>query len=135
MSESGLGERVRAAVNDVPDPCSVSQGVPTGLVDMGLLCDVELGSPSEGRSDVLVRLRLTGPGCLYAVYFEREIRARLDAMDDVREIDVEFSREFDWSPEDVAPHVQAQLRERRERLIAQLPVDARNRAPAPVSRT
>ena len=121
MSEA-LVERVQAAVNEVPDPCSVSQGVPTGLVDMGLLCDVEVGSGHGGRHDVLVRLRLTGPGCFYGIHFEREIRQRLEAMPDVATIDVEFSHEFDWTPDDIAPHIQQELRVRRERLIAQLPV-------------
>lgn len=132
MSEE-LVERVRAAVNEVPDPCSVSQGVPTGLVDMGLLCEIDLTAAGEARYEVLVRLRLTAPGCFYAVYFEREIRARLDEMPDVAGVDVEFSDEFDWTPDDIAPHVQQQLRERRERLIAQVPLrqgDASAVAPA-----
>ena len=89
---------------------------------MGLLCDIAPSELEGGRYDVLVRLRLTAPGCFYAVYFEREIRARLEAMSDVAAIEVDFSHEFDWSPDDVAPHVQALLRERRERLIAELPV-------------
>ncbi len=122
-------ERVRGAVNDVPDPCSVAQGVPAGLVDMGLLCGVELteaagGGRTSAARDVLVRLRLTGPGCLYGVHFEREIRHRLEAMPDVAEIEIAFSREFDWTPDDVAPDVQQRLRERRERLIAELPARA-----------
>ena len=124
MSDA-LIERVRAAVNEIPDPCSVSQGVPTGLVDMGLLCDIEVGPGDAGEHDVLVRLRLTGPGCFYGIHFEREIRQRLEVMADVEAIDVEFSREFDWTQEDIAPHIQQQLRERRERLIATLPVQPR----------
>ena len=117
-----LLDRVRAAVNEVSDPCSVAQGVPTGLLDMGLLCDINLGSSVGGRQDVVVQLRLTAPGCFYAVYFEREIRARLEEMPDVAQVDVEFSRNFDWSPDDIAPHIQQRLRDRRERLIAQLDV-------------
>lgn len=124
----GLDERIRAAINEVQDPCSVSQGVPTGLVDMGLLCDIEIGAAAAGPHDVLIRLRLTAPGCFYAVYFDREIRARLDAMPDVADVDIDFSEEFDWTPDDIAPHVQQQLRERRERLIAQLPVRERTLA-------
>ena len=127
--ESGATEalvnRIRAAVNDIHDPCSVSQGVPTGLVDMGLLCDVQLRPPEGGRHRVLVRIRLTGPGCFYGIYFEREIRVRLEAMADIGAIDVEFSSEFDWTPDDVAPHIQQRLRMRREQLIAELPIDAR----------
>jgi metal-sulfur cluster biosynthetic enzyme len=128
MSSHDLADRVREAVNEVPDPCSVSQGVPTGLVDMGLLCDIALSDPDDGQRDVRVELRLTAPGCLYAIYFEREIRERLETMPDVGQIAIDFSREFDWSPDDIAPHVQRQLKERRERLIAQIPV--RQAAPA-----
>ena len=117
-----LATRIRNAVNEVPDPCSVAQGLATGLVDMGLLCDIELGAAEAGRRDVLVRLRLIGPGCLYGIHFEREVRTRLEAMSDVATIDVEFSREFDWSPDDIAPHVKQELRIRRDRLIAELPL-------------
>lgn len=119
---SALIERVREAVNQVPDPCSVSQGFAVGLVDMGLLCDIELREAPAGRSDVTVQMRLTGPGCFYGIHFEREIRQRLEAMTDVRAIEITFSSDFDWSPDDIAPPVQRRLRERRERLIAALPV-------------
>lgn len=124
MSDA-LIERVRAAVNEVPDPCSVAQGVPVGLVDMGLLCGVEVGAERDGCHDVQLELRLTGPGCFYGIHFEREIRQRLEAMPDVATIDVEFNPEFDWTQDDIAPHVQEELRARRERLLAQLPVGRR----------
>ena len=58
----------------------------------------------------------------YAVHFEREIRTRLEAVPDVGAIEVEFRSEFDWTPDDMAPHIHQQLRECRERLIAELPV-------------
>ena len=32
--------RVRSAINEIADPCSVTRGVPIGLVDMGLLTGV-----------------------------------------------------------------------------------------------
>jgi len=119
-----LEERIREAVNETPDPCSVSQGVPTGLVDMGLLCGIDIGPPEGRVHAVRVELRLTAPGCFYAIYFEREIRARLEAMDDLGAVEVTFSQEFDWTPDDVAPHIHERLRERRERLIAELPMVA-----------
>ena len=121
--------RIRAAVNDIHDPCSVSQGVPAGLVDMGLLCDVQLGPLEGGRYRALVAIRLTGPGCFYGIYFEREIRVRLEAMAEIGAIDVEFSSEFDWTPDDVAPHIQQRLRIRREQLIAELPIRSKASAP------
>ncbi len=41
---AALEERIRAALNEVQDPCSVVAGVPAGIVDMGLVRSLEVRS-------------------------------------------------------------------------------------------
>lgn len=127
-----LEQRIRALANEIVDPCSAATAFQVGLVDMGMLLGVELapGAGEHGRDggDVAVRLRLrtTGPGCLYVVFFERELRARIEALPQVATLDLAWDDAFDWSPDDLAPHVQAELAERRRRLIATIPGSRRS---------
>ena len=73
-----------------------------------------------------LRLRTTGPGCLYVVFFERELRVRIEALPQVATLDLAWDDAFDWSPDDLAPHVQAELAARRRRLIATIPGSRRS---------
>ena len=77
---AGIEERIVALANEIVDPCSAAQSVQVGLVDMGMLLRVEIapaagGAAAAARWDVTLHLRTTGPGCLYVVFFERELRA------------------------------------------------------------
>lgn len=120
-----LEQRIRALANEIVDPCSAATTFQVGLVDMGMLLGVEQ-APAAGERDggsvaVRLRLRTTGPGCLYVVYFERELRARIEALPEVATLELAWDDAFDWSPDDLAPHVQAELAARRRRLIATIP--------------
>lgn len=124
---SGLADRVLALVDEVHDPCSVSQGVATGLRSMGMVRSLELADAGDGRSVVQLTMRLTGPGCLYVVHFERELRDRIEALAEVARLELTWDDEFDWSPDDMAEDVKARLRERRERILAEARERAGNR--------
>ena len=128
---AALESRIRALANEIVDPCSAATALPVGLVDMGLLLAVGLtAAPGAGRAPaggsdafaVRLRLRTTGPGCFYVVFFERELRARLEALPAVATLALEWDDAWDWSPAALAPHVQEALAERRRRLIATIPV-------------
>ena len=134
---AALEARIRALANEIVDPCSAAPALPVGRVDRGLLLAVELDAaagavgvpgawpaPAGGPETFAVRLRLrtTGPGCFYVVFFERELRARLEALPAVATLALEWDDAWDWSPAALAPHVQEALAERRRRLIATIPV-------------
>jgi len=116
--ERDLHAAVLAIADEVIDPCSLAQGVPAGLAEMGLVHSVALEDAGAGTTRVRVRLRLTAPGCLYGVAFERELRARLLARADVAAVEVEWDGTFDWTPEDMAASLRARLEERRGALRA-----------------
>lgn len=123
-----LEQRIRALANEIVDPCSSAQAFPIGLVDMGLLLAVELtpaGGASgaerdaaDGQVDVRLHLRTTAPGCFYVVFFERELRVRIEALPEVASLALEWDGAWDWTPDAIAPEVRTALAGRRRRLIA-----------------
>lgn len=125
-----LEERIRALANEIVDPCSAAQALPVGLVDMGLLLGVDVtpagaGRAAAGRVDVTLRLRTTAPGCLYVVFFERELRGRIEALPEVASLALAWDGAWDWTPDELAPGVRAALAERRRALLERaLPVSA-----------
>lgn len=115
-----LEERIRALANEIVDPCSAAQAIPVGLVDMGLLLGVDTAPAAggaEGAVDVTLRLRVTNPGCFYVVFFERELRARIEALPEVASLALRWDDAWDWTPDEIAPHMREQLAERRRMLL------------------
>jgi metal-sulfur cluster biosynthetic enzyme len=76
---------------------------------------------------VTLHLRTTGPGCLYVVFFERELRARIEAEPDVASLTLAWDDAWDWTPDAMAPGARAALAERRRALIALVPAGALSR--------
>ena len=70
---SPLEERIRAALDDVRDPCSVVAGVPAGLAEMGLVRSLEVRDTPDGAV-VRVAIGVTEPTCLMG-----PVRVRSDA--------------------------------------------------------
>ena len=112
---------VRAAADQVADPCSVGRGVPAGLVEMGMLVSVEVGA-EEGWSarGIGVELRLTSPACTFQLYFERALRERLRGMGftETEELEVVWDRRFDWSDDDMGADLKRRLGEKRRAMMA-----------------
>ena len=122
----GLGvtaERLRRdvllAADEISDPCSVATGVRMGLVEMGIIREsdviVEDGEDGEDGATVSLTLRLTAPGCLYYVGFERDLQLRVGAVDGVREVTVRRDPGYDWQESDIAEPGRLRLREHRLR--------------------
>jgi metal-sulfur cluster biosynthetic enzyme len=97
---------------------------------MGMVKGVRLDT-SAGRSTVTVELRITSPACTFQPYFEREVHERLDTIEAVDEVQIEWDRTFDWSDDDMSESLKLRLREKRQRLLAIADVSARP-ASAPV---
>lgn len=118
-----LEERIRALANEVVDPCSAAQALPVGLVDMGLLLRVGLEPAPAGDGSWAVRLllRATAPGCFYVVFFERELRLRIEALPEVASLELDWDGAWDWTPDAIAPAVRARLAERRLLVLAGAP--------------
>lgn len=101
---------VRAALNEIVDPCSRAAGEPAGLVDMGLVRRIEI---REDGARVDVVLALTEPTCLMGFPFMRSAQERLRALPGVEHVEVSLDPSFDWTPAELSPAYAARLERRR----------------------
>lgn len=112
MTLAALEARVRAALDEVRDPCSVAAGVPAGIVEMGLVRSLEVSEGQDG-AEVRVAIGVTEPTCLMGPSFASGARERLAAVPGVATVHVELSHDLDWSPADMAPEYRVRLTEHR----------------------
>jgi metal-sulfur cluster biosynthetic enzyme len=101
---------VRAALNEIVDPCSRAAGAPAGLADMGLVRRIDV---HDGGSRVEVVLALTEPTCLMGFPFMRSARDRLAALPGVERVEVSLDPAFEWTPAELSPAYAARLERRR----------------------
>lgn len=109
---SALEARVRAALDDIQDPCSVVAGAPAGLVEMGLVRSLEVDD-GPGGAVVRVAIGVTEPTCLMGPSFVTGARERLAAEPGIARVEVELSADPHWSPLDMSPDYRARLAEHR----------------------
>jgi metal-sulfur cluster biosynthetic enzyme len=110
MPES-IESEVHRLLDTIGDPCSVAQGVPMGLDEMGLLERVE----ADADGNVEIDLRLTSPSCMMLGYFKVEAERLVGAIDGVRTVTVKSDTGLDWRPEMMSATAH---RRRREALLA-----------------
>jgi len=99
-------QQVRAVLNQIGDPCSVANGTPLGLHDMGLLSKVEVDQSGVLR----VGLRLTSPSCSMVGYFTEEIRTRAAQLPGVTDVVVDADNGLDWLPSMMTDDARARRR-------------------------
>jgi metal-sulfur cluster biosynthetic enzyme len=108
---------IRAALDEIVDPCSTAAGAPAGLDEMGLVRQVEIRDGPKG-ADLRVTIGLTQPLCLMGIPFMKSARERLEAMPGVAEVDVSLESGLDWTPARLAPAYRGRLeRVRRARGV------------------
>jgi metal-sulfur cluster biosynthetic enzyme len=98
--------QIRAKLNTIGDPCSVAQGVPMGIDDMGLVRDVQM----DEVGNVAIELRLTSPSCHIVGYFDVEAKRRVLGLPGVRSVTVEVDLGLDWRPEMMSEDAKARRR-------------------------
>lgn len=106
-----MHDDIRARLDEVKDPCSVTAGNPMGLAEMGLIKSTEVSDDG----DVSLVLRLTSPFCEMIGFLKSQAEEKVGALPGVRSVTVTTDSGFDWSPEDMSAE---QQRRRRERLAA-----------------
>lgn len=112
---------VRALLDRIPDPCSLSAGVPVGLERMGL---VRAARVEEGPDGAVVRVvvGVTDPSCFMGATFAAEAEHVLADLPGVARVEVALDDRFDWSPQDMAADYREELAARRAQRRAALPV-------------
>lgn len=107
---------VEGLANQVHDPCALAQGVSVGLKEMGLIREIRTKQKEDGVWDVVIRIRLTSPGCLYFSYFEEQLARLASAYADIS-VSVEWDSCFDWTRSDMSERVLKQLDQRQALMI------------------
>ena len=97
--------QIRAALNAIEDPCARIAGIGIGIVDFGLVRQIEIGSHGLVR----VKLGLTGPGCWYAPVFADSARAALRDLPGVAAVEIVVDAAYDWSEACMSAEARARL--------------------------
>jgi metal-sulfur cluster biosynthetic enzyme len=100
-------EDIRHVLDTIGDPCSVANGVPMGLQEMGLVRDVQI----DACGDVVIELRLTSPTCMMVGYFDVEVKNRVEQVPWVRSVQVVVDQGLDWSPSMMSEEAKDRRRE------------------------
>jgi metal-sulfur cluster biosynthetic enzyme len=113
-SASEIEDAVVANVRGVLDPCGRVNGTGLSLGDLGMIDEVRL----TGDGQVLVRLLLDDPLCLYMVDIHHEVRAAALAVDGIDDVVIEHSTDRLWDPDRMTQDaVERMARWRRQRLV------------------
>jgi metal-sulfur cluster biosynthetic enzyme len=116
--------QVRAALDEIVDPCSTAAGAPAGLEEMGLVREVEIRD-GRGGARVRVTIGLTQPLCLMGIPFLKSARERVSAMPGVGKVEVSLASGIDWTPAQMAlPYQERLARVRRARGVIGVPEGA-----------
>ncbi|MDM9384662.1 hypothetical protein QUB80_28770 [Chlorogloeopsis sp. ULAP01] len=108
---------VQTKMNEVYDPCGLARGLSIGMVDMGLICSINV-EPVDNAWKVFLRIRFTSAGCEYFPYFEREIRERLEVYQQIESISLEWDKNMDWTPDNLSKVAKSKLEEHNEKLLS-----------------
>lgn len=111
-----LDARIRAALNQVMDPCSVAAGRPLSLLAMGLVPGWEM------RARTLhIRFGVTFAGCTMAPHFMEAARDLLLQIDGIDQVEAIVDTRFVWDPEQATlstPAMQGRPQAWRERAAS-----------------
>ncbi len=95
-------DAIRAALNEIVDPCSVVAGAPAGIGEMGLIRGLQVRE-APGGVEVEVHIGVTEPGCMMGASFAIRARERLEVLPGVVDVDVRLDHAGDWGPGDIDP--------------------------------
>jgi FeS assembly SUF system protein len=93
-------ERVMEALRQCYDP-----EIPVNIVDLGLIYDVQ----SDEEGNVRVKMTLTSQGCPAAMSIPDQVKARIGAIDEVRDVNVEIVWDPAWNPSRISENGRKQL--------------------------
>lgn len=95
---AALEDRIREALEHVSDPCSVANGTPMSLEEMGLLDSISV----DRDGTVRLRIRLTTPMCLMVGVIGGNVEAALSAIDGVNRVEIDTDSGLDWRPDAIS---------------------------------
>jgi metal-sulfur cluster biosynthetic enzyme len=102
-------------LNQIIDPCSAATAVPAGLVDMGLIRELQVEPLENGGTRVDVKLCVTHAFCMMSAVFVNEVEKRLRATANVTQFEVTLDAGTIWTEDFMTPEYRSRLAEQRAR--------------------
>ncbi len=93
-------ERIYDALKQCYDP-----EIPVNIVDLGLIYEVQ----HDDAGNVAVKMTLTMQGCPSAQAIPEQVKQRIGAIDEVRDVNVEVVWEPAWNPSMISADARKQL--------------------------
>ncbi len=87
-------EKILEALRQCYDP-----EIPINIVDLGLIYHAQ----SDDAGNVAVKMTLTTQGCPSAMAIPAQVKARIAAIEEVRDVTVEIVWEPAWNPSRISP--------------------------------
>jgi metal-sulfur cluster biosynthetic enzyme len=88
-------EQILEALRQCYDP-----EIPINIVDLGLIYDVQ----HDDAGNVTVKMTLTTQGCPSALAIPDQVRSRVAAIEEVRDVKVDIVWEPAWNPGMISPN-------------------------------
>jgi metal-sulfur cluster biosynthetic enzyme len=88
-------EQILEALRQCYDP-----EIPINIVDLGLIYDIE----HDDAGNVTVKMTLTTQGCPSALAIPDQVRSRIAAIAEVRDVKVDIVWEPAWNPSMISPN-------------------------------
>lgn len=93
-------EQILDAVRQCYDP-----EIPVNIVDLGLIYDIQ----HDEAGNVSVKMTLTSQGCPSALAIPEQVKQRVGALADVRDVSVQIVWEPAWNPNMISEAARKQL--------------------------
>ncbi len=83
--------------------------IPVNIVDLGLIYGVRFEPAAEDQQDVTVDMTLTAQGCPAHVEIGQQVKARVEQLPGIRNVNVNVVWEPAWTPERLSADARKQL--------------------------
>jgi FeS assembly SUF system protein len=95
-----LGDRIVKVLKGIYDP-----EIPVDIYELGLIYDVMINEDM----DVKILMTLTSPNCPVAETLPREVEQKVQALDEVKEVEVEITFDPPWSKDLMSEEAKLEL--------------------------
>ena len=92
-------EEVVTALKDCYDP-----EIPINIWDLGLVYDINIADDNVG-----IKMTLTAPGCMMGGMIAEEVKAKLKALNGVKDAKVDLVFDPPWTPDKMSEEAKAQM--------------------------
>lgn len=96
--------KVRGAIREIYDP-----EIPVNIYELGLIYKVDIKDREDGKSDVVVQMTLTSPGCPVAQEMPGWVQSAIFPIEGIGDVDVEIIWDPPWDPSMMAETAKMQL--------------------------